>query len=208
MKPRPWPVDRKATLGVLKTITFTQPFHVAWISDGLDYGDAQDFAEQLQKFGTVELFRDQPDDLPAAISKVETSEDGFDIDVARPDSSLPRFASLVALDENGRLLGRVNLTSKPFEGSAKDRLEIPVELRNRAAQGSRSTARKRRAASCCWTTGSYRRKVGLVGANDSSTNQPLLTDTLLYREGRKALRGRSARARSRTFSTPMSTSSS
>ncbi len=176
MKPKPWATDRMAVLPVLNQIEMDKPFHVAWISDGLDDGHAKDFAESLQHFGTLELFRDRPEDLPVVLSSVDGAANGFGVGITRVATALPLILWVNVLDDKGRVLGRVNLTATPLSANETANLDMPVELRNRAARAEIESSS---------TVGGvmllddrvYRRKVGLVANSESSSAQPLLTDT-------------------------------
>ncbi|HKJ74445.1 MAG TPA: DUF4159 domain-containing protein [Alphaproteobacteria bacterium] len=176
MKPKPWMVDRMAALKRLKGIKTSERFHIAWISDGLDNGHAAAFAEGLQQYGTVELFRDTPEDLPTVLTEIASATDGFDIKLARVPSSVPLYRWVQVLDAKGRLLGRVNVTTGKMTGGADVHLKLPVELRNRAVRveiAGTGTA----AGVALLDDRAYRRKVGLVAGDESSSAQPLLTDT-------------------------------
>jgi Domain of unknown function (DUF4159)/Aerotolerance regulator N-terminal len=175
LKPKPWPADRKAAMDLLEPLPPGKPYHIAWISDGLDNGKARDFAERLQQLGTLELFQDRPEDLPPVVAGVESAADGFDVSVARAPTTLPMLVWVIVVDAEGRLLGRVNVTAQAGEGSETERLAIPVELRNRAAR-LEIEASGTAAGVALLDDRVYRRKVGLVGS-EATTAQPLLTDT-------------------------------
>src|SRR5579862_4733618 len=62
LAPKPWPVDRKPALERLGALSL-QGASIAWLSDGIDNGDAVPFAEGLAKLGDLRVMLDQPTEL-------------------------------------------------------------------------------------------------------------------------------------------------
>lgn len=134
IEPRPWPVGRLDALALLEGLPSDPRPHLAWLSDGLDNGEAREFAVRLKSFGAVELFSEDADDLPAALLPIEATTYGFDVRLARAPSRTSHFYWVRVLDAESRLLARANVTTKPDDHLGGARIDLPLELRNRSAR--------------------------------------------------------------------------
>jgi hypothetical protein len=173
LTPRPWPVDRKAALDRLLNLAL-QGASIAWLSDGLDEGDAVPFAEGLAKLGDFRAMLDQP----AELSRLLTSGDSEAKDLtavvrrASPEGE-DRFV-VRAIAEDGRLLARAEEGMAPGSTLATVSLKMPVELRNRATsiliEGETSAG-----ATLLLDERWRRRPVGIAAPPPGEAAQPLLS---------------------------------
>ncbi len=136
LQPRPWPEDRVTALARLNRLNPDGVAEIVWLSDGIDNGDAKDFAAGLQKFGKLRVRSEIGNDLPRLLAPADAATDSGDKDltalVTRADPALPETLSVRALGDDGRLLARGEVTIAAGETTALARLAMPAELRNRA----------------------------------------------------------------------------
>ncbi len=132
LHPRPWPEDRLAALARLKRLNPSGVADIIWLSDGIDNGDAADFAEGLKKFGPVRVRSESGNDLPRLLAPTSPDDKDLTATIARADPTLPETLFVRALGEDGRLLARAKVDIPAGETQALARLDMPSELRNRA----------------------------------------------------------------------------
>src|SRR5579883_951737 len=90
LAPRPWPADRKAALDRLAKLGISGAADLVWLSDGVDDGDAADFARGLLRFGSLRVFADGAADLPRLLAPANTDDKDLTATVRRADSAAPR----------------------------------------------------------------------------------------------------------------------
>jgi len=132
LQPRPWPEDRVAALARLNRLNPAGVAEIVWLCDGIDNGDAKDFAAGLQKFGPLRVRSESGDDLPRLLAPADADDKDLTALVMRADPALPETLSVRALGDDGRLLARGEVTIAAGETTALARLAMPAELRNRA----------------------------------------------------------------------------
>ncbi len=132
LQPRPWPEDRVAALARLNRLNPAGVAEIVWLSDGIDNGDAKDFAAGLEKFGKLRVKSESGNDLPRLLAPSSPDDQDLTAKVTRADPALPETLSVRALGDDGRLLARGDVTIAAGETSAPARLDMPAELRNRA----------------------------------------------------------------------------
>jgi hypothetical protein len=132
LQPRPWPVDRDAALARLSALNPSGVAQIVWLSDGIDNGDAADFAAGLEKFGPLRVRSESGDELPHLLAPGDPGDQDLTATVTRADPALPETVTLRALGEDGRLLAQSDVAIAAGETAALARLVMPAELRNRA----------------------------------------------------------------------------
>ncbi len=132
LQPRPWPEDRGAALARLNRLNPAGVAETVWLSDGIDNGDAKDFAAGLEKFGPLRVRSESGNDLPRLLAPSSPDDQDLTAKVTRADPALPETLAVRALGDDGRLLARGDVTIAAGETSALARLDMPAELRNRA----------------------------------------------------------------------------
>jgi hypothetical protein len=183
LAPLPWPTDRAALLPALDAVP--APAHAVWLSDGLDDGvvDGGDtaalaLARRLQAFGSAEVLVPGPAAAARLVRPPDAQGAVLEARVLRAGPAgaeePPAFVRLTAAD--GRLLGREEARFAPGDDSAAAAFDIPVELRNDAVRldiENEPTAGAVVLLDDRWR----RRPVGIVGVEEASLSQPLLSDT-------------------------------
>ena len=133
LQPLPWPDDRRQALARLAALAPRDAAQVTWLSDGLDNGDAGDFAAGLARLGPVAVLAESGNDLARLLSAADPDDQDLTATVARADPALPETLVVRAVGDDGRLLTRQEVTIPAGDNSALARLAMPSELRNRAA---------------------------------------------------------------------------
>ncbi|HKX09411.1 MAG TPA: BatA domain-containing protein, partial [Stellaceae bacterium] len=173
LAPKPWPVDRKAALERLESLN-PQGASIAWLTDGIDGGDATPFAEGLAKLGDLRVMLDPPAELPRMLTPGDSDAKDLTVVVRRasPDGE-DRF-TVRAVGDDGRLLARAEGGMAPGTTLATVSLKMPVELRNRATsvliEGETSAG-----ATLLLDERWRRRPVGVAAPPPGEAAQPLLS---------------------------------
>jgi len=182
VRPQPWPVVREAALRAVRETTFNGRPHIVWLSDGVDDGQADAFAEALAELGDLVVMSEPAMMRAKALRPPEIRSAGLEAEVLRTGVELPETAQLRLLGEGGRVLARGRVAFEAGAGRAKATLELPNELRNQAYRldlEDESSAGTVVLLDERWR----RRPVGLVsGADSQERSQPLLSN--LYYLGR------------------------
>lgn len=179
LEPQPFNPDRAALATRLTAgLNATSGLEVVWLTDGLDYGAAEDFAAALGKLagGDVELsiLSPEPAKTAIAIGSPKISDGGIEIAVRRAsDGALPS-GRVRALALNGRSLGEGTFEFPTGETEAGIRLELPVALRNQVAR--LEVVEARTAGSVFLLDDRWRRKtIGIMSGEAQEVSQPLLS---------------------------------
>ena len=183
LQPKPWDVQRVKSLGSLigsDGLGVAPPGHVVWLSDGLDHGDSAAFVRSLRRFGALTVIADGPRDLASVLRTPVFDGDVLEATVTRADAGHAREAWVQALGEDGRLLDRAPAHFADGKVTATARLDLPAELRNRLAR-LRIEGEPTAGAVVLVDERWRRRPVGLVSAEGTAGEQPLLSD-LYYLE--------------------------
>ncbi len=181
LKPKPWPIDRAATAAAIDELELPGSNHVVWLSDGLDDGRATGLAEQLQRFGRLDVLSDGPAALARLVLPPESEGLALIVRLRRAVSTGPDVATVVASAEDGTLIARADLAFAEGQSEATARVELPVEMRNRIARlaiEGESTAGAVLLLDESWR----RHPVGLVSSGQAENAQPLLSE--IYYLGR------------------------
>ncbi|MEE9210179.1 MAG: DUF4159 domain-containing protein [Kiloniellales bacterium] len=181
LKPKPWPIDRAATAAAIDELELPGSNHVVWLSDGLDDGRATGLAEQLQRFGRLDVLSDGPAALARLVLPPESEGLALIVRLRRAVSTGPDVATVVASAEDGTLIARADLAFAEGQSEATVRVELPIEMRNRIARlaiEGESTAGAVLLLDESWR----RHPVGLVSSGQAENAQPLLSE--IYYLGR------------------------
>src|SRR5258706_1899991 len=175
MVPRPWLPDRARALAQLQTMKFNGTPQIMWMSDGLDHGNARDFADGLAKIGTLGIFEDEAEKAPMAMRPAENANTGFGITLARVPADVQRDGRVAAFDSRGQILETAPYHFGLRSGEAKTTIALPLELRNDttriAVLGQES------AGAVQLVDARFRRRpVGIASGGNADVEQPLLSD--------------------------------
>jgi hypothetical protein len=178
LAPEPYAPDRAALAATLeKQLGGKTDFSVLWLTDGLDYGEGEDFAATLRKLagstGSFAVLR--PENDSAALALGHASGDGGEL-TARVLSGVdgPRSGAAKALTGRGEPLGEAAFTIPEGAREATTRFDLPLEIRNQVARieiaGERSAG-----AVYLLDARSQWHRVGIVSGESREAAQPLLS---------------------------------
>ncbi len=176
LKPRPWPVDREAALKALKTPETAGSTSVIWLSNGLDGKGTLALASRLQKFGTLTILEDAPQETAQLLIEPSVTSDALAVTVRRLAGSKNDVVSLTARDESGDAIAQVTVNFEPGKMEKKATFDLPIEIKNqitRIAIDGENTAGATVLLDERWR----RRPVGLITAGAKNTSQPLLNES-------------------------------
>ena len=132
MQPKPWPVSRAAAREAADKIELpNDSASVVWLSDGLEDGESRALAERLQRFGSLEVFREPVGRLARALPPPTPDGALLVARVLRADGSGELPFVLRGTGEGGQVLLREESAFQPGERAHAVRLDLPTELRNR-----------------------------------------------------------------------------
>jgi hypothetical protein len=178
LTPQPYAPDRAALTKTLeRELANTTDYSVLWLSDGLDYGEAQDFAAGLAKLagatGSVTVLRPERDDGALALDQAigEGSELAARI-LSGTDG--PRSGVVRALTGRGEPLGEAAFTIPTGEREAKAGFELPLEIRNQVARIEIASEPSAGAVHLLDGRSEWHR-VGIVSGESREAAQPLLS---------------------------------
>ncbi|MFL5269454.1 MAG: DUF4159 domain-containing protein [Stellaceae bacterium] len=172
LAPKPWPVDRRATLAQLEALSPPEGRAAIWLSDGVSDAGSDALAAYLAARGTLRYLAAGSAATPLILAAGDGSAQDFAVTLRSLPASEPRLFQVRASGEDGRLLARQAVTKEPQAKAAEVRLAMPSELRNRVTrievEGDES------AGSVLLIDEHWRRRpVGIVAAANSH-GQPLL----------------------------------
>src|SRR5687767_3597318 len=177
MEPSPWPVDRTAAATRIDNADLPRDLNIFWLSDGLagqKPGTDTAFSDALWEHGALDVMSLKLD-LPLMLLPPERDADGLWARVTRAQIGVEQPVSLRALDRDGRTLGLSQGSFRPNESVARIKLDLPVELANRASRiilENGTTA----GAVTLLDDGGGRKPIGLVTDNPALSRQPMLGD--------------------------------
>ena len=179
LRPKPWPVDRKAAAGVIRNLDLTSPLQTFWFTDGIlavpnENLTVFDITEHLQRMGPVELIGDSIGSLARALLPPADNRRVLSTTVRRSNSEGAGSTWIRGLGEGGRLLARVSATFADGERTAQAVFDVPVEVRNRLSRLEIENERSAGAVALLderWR----RRPVGLISGDALEESQPLLS---------------------------------
>jgi hypothetical protein len=173
--PQPFGVDRAEALAALKKLNLTDRPDIVWLTDGLEDGNAADFARALAAIGTLRVQTD--DALNAALALTPPTAEGSALvfRVVRAKAEGEVSGTVRATGAQGRFLAAQEFKLKSDETGTEVKLDLATELRNdleRVEIADRESAGSIALIDERWR----RRPVGLVSGETVDTAQPLLSD--------------------------------
>jgi hypothetical protein len=180
LAPEPWLPDRKRSAAALKKTHIGSAPTILWLSDGIDYGDAEGVARTLSNVGHVTALTDAIGKMPLALTSESNQADGFKATLIRAGTAGARSGDVLALGNRGEVLSTAPFQFARGSDTATAKLRLPLELRN---QTQRLVIANEDSAGAVrlLDTSARRRSVGLVSASNLENEQPLLSD-LYYLE--------------------------
>jgi hypothetical protein len=180
--PKPWAASRAElaqALGQPKTRSMIgNNAAVVWLSDGLHLGspgDLKDFAQELQTFGEVSIYSDEPSQRALLLLKPTLAGGDLVVQVLRPSSDVTKTIWVRALAPKGRLVHRVQITFRQGERIGKGVFSLPQEVRKEIF--SLEIEGEVSAGSIMLLDERWKhRAVGIVSGGDFESRQPLLSD--------------------------------
>ena len=178
LAPQPFNPERMALATQLESATASlSGLEVLWLTDGLDYGKASEFAAALTELGggaEVSVLSPDPLNTAIAIGTPEVSDGGIDVVVRRAATGSAVTGKIRALALNGRLLSDTEFAFESADAEASARFELPVALRNQIARLEVVDART--AGAVYLVDDRWRRKtVGIISGEAQEISQPLLS---------------------------------
>ncbi len=178
LSPEPFAPDRAGLMASLeKDLEGQTGFSVVWLSDGLDYGEASNFATTLAKFagdgGSLSVLR--PETSEAALGLGQASGEGGVL-AGRVLSSAegPRTGIIKALTGRGEPLGEAPFTIKQGEHEGSASFDLPLEIRNQVARIEIAGERSAGAVHLLDARSQWHR-VGIISGESREEAQPLLS---------------------------------
>ena len=173
--PQPFGVDRAKALAAIKRLNLSDNPDIVWLTDGLEDGNAADFARALSEIGTLRVQTD--DVLNAALALTPPKADGSALvfRIVRGKDEGDVSGTVRATGAQGRFLAAQEFKLKSCEASTEVKLDLATELRNdleRVEIADRESAGSVALIDERWR----RRPVGLVSGETVDTAQPLLSD--------------------------------
>lgn len=182
-RPQAWAPDRADALARLlrarEQADWPDTVDVVWMSDGVDHGGADAFAQALSTLGALTIDAPGPassgDPGPLALVSARPKGPGLTGTIRRLTGEGARTGVFVAREADGRSLGRATFAFEPGARETETRLELPLDLRNRIARidlDRDASAGAARVVDARWR----RPRVGLAAVSDQADRQPLLSD--------------------------------
>ena len=173
--PQPFGVDRSRALSALQKLNLKDNPDIAWLTDGIEDGNASEFAGALTKIGKLNVVTDT--DLNAARGLTLPRVDGgalvFRVIRANPKGEIK--GTLRATGSQGRYLVSKDFSLKDREVQKDVALDLATELRNDLTRVEISNHQS--AGSTILIDERWRRRpVGLVSGQSIDSAQPLLSD--------------------------------
>jgi len=180
LQPKPWPVDRAAARARLTEASVDPEAAVLWLADGVATPAAGPFADSLAALGTLRIIVDGSD-AGVRVLEAPSFEGGMLVArAARPAAGPETVLGIRAVAADGRVIGREELTIAAGETTGTVEFELPPELLNRLESlhiEDLASAAARVLIDERWR----RRPVGLLSAQGSVGDQPLLSDLYFLR---------------------------
>ncbi len=178
LSPRALDPDRAALLTRLQqAFGNAASLQVVWLSDGIDTGDAADFAKGLIGLAggkaRVEAIMPEASSLPVALASPGFDGGRIKVTALRVAGGPEQTVQAMARAGNGRSLGEAPLRFAAGATKAESAIELPVELRNEVSRIVLE-GQQHAAASFLMDDRWRRKTVGLMSGAATETAQPLL----------------------------------
>jgi hypothetical protein len=178
LAPQPYAPDRKALAAKLDEELKDEPsFSVLWLTDGLDYGDGDAFAESLVKraggAGNVVMLRPGREDAALGLAQATGERSELAARILSGGQG-PRAGTVKALSGRGEPLGEAEFSIAQGARETKTQFNLPLEIRNQVAR--LEIAGERSAGAVHLLDGrSEWRRVGIITGESREAAQPLLS---------------------------------
>lgn len=178
LAPRPYEPQRATVAERVRSELGTDKgYSVVWLSDGIDYGGAGDFAAALQAIagGSGEVRVVVDDGREAALGLFAgIGENGSLTASVRQAEGAARRGSVVALSSRGEPLGRTDYAFATGETATKAEFDLPLEIRNQVAR-LEIDGEKSAGSVHLLDRRSQWRRVGIISGQSQEAAQPLLS---------------------------------
>ncbi|MGI9426624.1 MAG: DUF4159 domain-containing protein [Hyphomicrobiaceae bacterium] len=173
--PRPFPPSRLVAAERMEMALAGQSgISVVWLSDGIDYGKAQEFVDRMRALASAGLTIAAVGNDAAPIGMAANISDGGKLlaRLVRPFGG-QREGLVAALSTRGERLAEARYNLAPGTTQQNVEIELPLELRN---QVSRVAVMNERSAGAVHLldSGSRWSRVALISGSDRGRDQPLL----------------------------------
>jgi len=180
LPPSPIEPNRADALSIYQKFAANHPdlksASIYWLSDGLDYGQAEKFAEQLRQTldtdGQITMVNTASSGGPLALTSKLGPGGRLDAIVLRADQG-PRSGKISAHSKNGQKLAEVDFSFANSGASATVTLDMPSELRNQITS-IEITGQNSAGAVHLLDARSRWNRVGLLASTSQEKSQPLL----------------------------------
>ena len=178
LQPRAFEPDRAGFLKSLQEpFGKLQALRVIWLSDGIDEGNARDFAVGLLALAngtaTVSVVLPGTSQLPMALTTPTFDGGHIKVTVLRAPGGAAQTAQVTALASNGRSFGDIVVKFGAGATSANGVIDLPTELRNEI--GRIAIKDERNASAVFLMDDRWRRKpVAMMSGTSSEMSEPLL----------------------------------
>ncbi|MCA0432749.1 MAG: DUF4159 domain-containing protein [Proteobacteria bacterium] len=176
LRPSPLTTDRNGLLNRLKAANLESPASIIWLSDGLQSGSAESFAEGLRAYApsaTLRVLAPSRAALPLALGPARLEGQDVTVDVLRPEGQPAATATVAVRATNGRILTEVPVTFTTA-AAAKARISLPTALRNEI-QAVTLSGETHAGAKQLFDDRWRKRTIALMTAESVEVAQPLLS---------------------------------
>ena len=178
LSPEPYAPDRAALAATLdQELGGKSGYSVLWLSDGLDYGKGDAFADSLVKLagtdGNLVLLRPGQDGAALAVGQA-AGDSGTLAARILSGSEGPRSGSVKALTGRGEPLGETAYAIPEGNRDTTVQFDLPLEIRNQVARITISGERSAGAVHLLDARSQWHR-VGIVSGESREAAQPLLS---------------------------------
>jgi len=176
--PEPYAPDRERLAATLEAdLTPNSGYSVVWLTDGLDYGQGESFAERLATLaddgGSLTVLEPNASEAPLALGQA-SGEGGVLAGRVLSGTDGPRSGTVKALTGRGEPLGSAPFTIESGEREATAAFELPLEIRNQVARLQIDGERSAGAVHLLDARSQWHR-VGIVSGESREEAQPLLS---------------------------------
>jgi hypothetical protein len=176
LEPQPRSIDRAAALPVIaRFLEATPSIEIAWLSDGVDNGDAAAFVDGLRKIAGSHPLTvvDGGLPIPHALAAADNAAGALTVKVLRAQTGTAENGIVNAMDLKGLSLGQAPFAFKNGDRETTATINLPVEIRNDVAR--LDIAGERSAGAVQLLDKRWRRRtVGVVSGSAADRSQPLI----------------------------------
>ncbi len=180
LEPHPWPADHAAVTAALEAARFSGSVHAVFLSDGLAHTGSDRLITKLERYASADLRGPTAGEAAHLLRPPRRDPDGPFGTVQRAMRGGESSVTVQLLAADGGVLGRQAVTFAPDAFRADLPLDLPAELAGRL---DRLQIEGERSAGAVWLFDDrwQSRRVGVVAAEATGTEQPLLSDLYYLR---------------------------